>query len=425
MRIGYFLSGFPLFSETFVLNQLTGMLDRGHEIHIHAQARPQDQPVHPQVETYGLLTRTTWAIPVPRSRLRRARTAVRLLASAHAGQRRVLLRALDVRRYGREATSLQLFYDAAGVSGIGPFDVLHCQFGVVGPMVARLRDIGALAGPLVVSFRGWDATLYPASRPGIFRDLFARADRVLPVSEALARRLVDLGCERRKISVLHSGINCRRFMFAERRRAPGEPTRLLTVGRLVEKKGIPIAIEAVARLLREGASLEYIVAGEGPLRSALEAQIAAHGISHAVRLVGWKSQAEVIALLAAAHVFVLPCVTSASGDQEGIPNSLKEAMAVGLPVVSTIPAGIPELVEDGVSGFLVPERDIDRLADRLGLLLREPERWPSMGRAGRARVEAAFDIESLNDELERIYRALAAGAATEGAEPASPSRLRA
>jgi colanic acid/amylovoran biosynthesis glycosyltransferase len=110
--------------------------------------------------------------------------------------------------------------------------------------------------------------------------------------------------------------------------------------------------------------------------------------------------------LAQADVLVAASVTAADGDEEGIPNVLKEAMASGMPVVGTRHAGIPELVEDGISGWLVPERDVAALAAALARLAAEPERWASMGRAGRAKVEREYDIHRLNDRFAGMLETL-------------------
>ena len=127
-----------------------------------------------------------------------------------------------------------------------------------------------------------------------------------------------------------------------------------------------------------------------------------------VHLLGWKSHEEVIRLLQGAHILVAPSVTAKDGDQEGIPNAIKEAMALGLPVIGTQHSGIPEIVEDGVSGFLVPERDVDVLADRLSFLIDHSEKWAGMGRAGRARVERHYDVKILNDRLVELYKQVCA-----------------
>ncbi len=181
----------------------------------------------------------------------------------------------------------------------------------------------------------------------------------------------------------------------------------MTIARLVEKKGVAYAIEAVARLVSSGKRITYdVIGGDGGLRRDLERLIEDLGVWAYVRLLGWKNHDEVLRLLQNAHILVAPSVTATNGDQEGIPNVIKEAMALGLPVISTLHSGIPELVEDGKSGFLVPERDVDSLADRLAYLIDHPERWPEMGQLGRKYVEEHYDINTLNDSLVEIYQRL-------------------
>ena len=129
-------------------------------------------------------------------------------------------------------------------------------------------------------------------------------------------------------------------------------------------------------------------------------------VDEVVKLLGHRDREESIEILAKSHVFVAGSVTALNGDQDGPLNTLKEAMAMGLPVISTQHGGIPELVADGVSGFLVPERDPGAMFDRLAHLIEHPEMWAEMGRAGRAAVEERYDIKKLNDDLIEIYRGL-------------------
>jgi len=185
-------------------------------------------------------------------------------------------------------------------------------------------------------------------------------------------------------------------------------TQIVIIGRLVEKKGIGYALQAISRVIAAGRALSCTIIGAGPLRGALERLIGELGIGAHVRMIGSKSHDEVMQVMAQSHILVAPSVTAADGDEEGIPNTLKEAMAMGLPVISTLHAGIPELVENGVSGFLVPERDAEALAERLQRLVDHPETWTAMARAGRCRIEAEFDIDRLNDELLILYQGVLA-----------------
>jgi colanic acid/amylovoran biosynthesis glycosyltransferase len=145
------------------------------------------------------------------------------------------------------------------------------------------------------------------------------------------------------------------------------------------------------------------IIGEGPLRDRIAQEIAARGLSDSALLLGPRAHEEVAAEMAAAHLFILPSRTAPDGDKEGIPNALMEAMASGLPVLSTRHAGIPECVEDGVSGLLVPEGNPAALAEGLCRLIETPASWPALARAGRARIETEFNRETQARRLVSLY----------------------
>jgi colanic acid/amylovoran biosynthesis glycosyltransferase len=272
-----------------------------------------------------------------------------------------------------------------------------------------------LGGELVVAFRGADTTKYVARRgPRVYARTFRQARLLLPVCDFLARRLVDLGAAPERVVVHRTGIDLRRWPYREREPPRDGRLRLVTVGRLVEKKGIEHVLRAMRILLDRGVDVEYRILGDGPRRARLAALAAELGVEDRLTLHGRHGQEAVRDGLERADVLVAASVTAADGDEEGIPNVLKEAMAMGLPVVGTRHAGIPELIEDGVSGFLVPERDEAALADALQRLAREPEGWTAMGRAGRAKIEMEYDIDRLNDRL--------AGLLEDLIRPEAPSR---
>lgn len=390
---------FPTLSETFILNQITGLVDAGIDVDIFARSPGHDDAVHRDVLAYRLMDRTRY-LRTPRSRPGR-------LAAALAVWRypALALRCLE-RRRGR-AASLALAHAATTVHRRGPHDVVHCQFGQFGLKAMTLRELGVLPGRILVAFRGADLTVDPDVEG--YRMLFQVADRVLPVCDAFRHRLVEMGCDPGKIRVHRSGIDLSRFEFVERSRSPGEGYRLLTIARLVEKKGVAYGIRAVALLKQAGQDVTLTIVGDGPLREELERLSVELDVRDRIRFTGALAHEAVLKVVLDAHVLVAPSHTGEDGDQEGIPNVLKEAMATGLPVVSTFHSGIPELVEDGVSGFLVPERDSEALANRLLHLLNNRERWAAMGRAGRNRVEAEYDIRALNRQLIELYRDVLSG----------------
>jgi len=407
VNVAFFLTDpFPVVSETFILNQVTGLIDRGHDVRIFAR-RPAEGPVHADVTRYGLAARTThWPELGAGAPVRALRGA--LLLARHAGALPSLARTLDVPRFGRAARSLNLLAWATPFAPRRAFDAIICHFGWSGRAAAMLQDAGVLRGPIATFFHGADVSLREETSPSTYARLFERGALFLPISEHWRAKLVGMGCPVERTCVHRMGIDCRRFVPRERSLESGAPVRLISVSRLVEKKGVECGIRAVAALAARGRHVHYEIVGDGPLRPSLERLIGDLAVADRVTLRGWLAQDEVLRAYQRAHLTVAPSVTGANGDQEGIPVALMEAMALGMPVVSTYHSGIPELVEDGVSGRLVPERDVDALAAAIEALIDAPERWAAIGRAGRQRVEEAFDVDRLNDELVERLEALRA-----------------
>jgi colanic acid/amylovoran biosynthesis glycosyltransferase len=162
-------------------------------------------------------------------------------------------------------------------------------------------------------------------------------------------------------------------------------------------------IQAMAEVTKRFPNIEYKIIGDGPLRRTLEDLIKELRITDTVKLLGWKQQEELVKFLTEADILLAPSVTSLDGDQEGIPVVLMEALAQGLPVVSTYHSGIPELVHDKKSGLLVQERDVNSLVEKLELLLGNQESWAEMGKAGLKHVKENYEINTLNDQLVNLY----------------------
>ena len=405
MRVAFVVDSFGELSETFIMNQIRGVIERGHEVDIFACSPSPHISFDAAVADDTLRTRVRY-LPTPASLWRRGRYIVGTVMRHSRIAPTLCRRSFNVLRYGRMAASGRLYCSATPFMESGPchYDVIHCQFGPLGRLALRLRQIGALHGALVTAFRGYDASKYLRSRPHAYDALFREGEAFLPVSRALAHQLIERGCPASRTEVHHSGIDCQRFQYRARTNDTNKPVRLVTVARLVEKKGIDYAIDAVARLAHDGHAVEYDIIGDGPRRAQLEERIGARGLESRVRLLGWRQPDDVGALLDQAHILIAPSVTASDGDQEGIPNALKEAMAMGMPVVATRHGGNAELVEHGVSGLLAPERDAAALSMCIAELIATPECWPAMGRAGRRKVETEFDARQLSVSLDEVYR---------------------
>lgn len=406
MKVAFLVGEFPSLSETFILNQITGLIDRGVQVDIYATKPKKEIKIHPEVEQYNLLDRTYYYPHIPKSYLRRFLKGIGLFFANFFKEPIILWRSLNVFKYQKNATSLRLLYTVIPFLGKRPhYDIIQCHFGSEGLKGMELREIGAIQGKLCTIFHGLDLSGHLKKYGDCLYDrLFEKGDLFLPISSYWENKLIKLGCDDDKIIVHRMGIDCQKFMFTPRQPEPDSSIRLVSIARLVEKKGIEYGIRAVAKFSQFYPKIQYDIIGNGELRESLEKLIEKLKVEKIIKLMGWKKRQDVIEILNKSDALLAPSITSNKGDKEGIPVVLMEAMAMGLPVISTYHSGIPELVEDGISGFLVPERDVDGIVEKLSYLIENPKMWSAMGRAGRQRVEDKYDMNKLNDELIQIYK---------------------
>lgn len=407
MRVAYFLNDFPSMSQTFVLNQITGLIDLGAEVEIFSFRKNPSDTVHEIVYRYGLLEKVTYIHGMRAKRAHRATAIVKKIFT-RGGFKNLLpvLKGLNIVKFGRVAHTLQLSADIIQITGNRSFDIVHCQFGTIANRVLNLIEAGGLSGKLVTSFRGYDATRYALENPGIYTRLFVKGDHFLPVSQSLSETIKKLGCSQDKITVIHSGITLEHFEYQKDKYPEHGPLKVITVARLVEKKGIEYSIRSIATVADKGKDLLYTIVGDGELLEKLQRLVDQLGVNDRVIFAGWKTHSEVIDLLSDSHILLAPSITATDGDQEGIPNVMKEAMAMGLPVIGTIHGGTPELVQHEKTGFLVAERDSESMADYLLELCNKPDIWPGLCRQARQFIELEFDSLKLNQKLLNLYHDL-------------------
>ncbi|ELT9863592.1 colanic acid biosynthesis glycosyltransferase WcaL [Escherichia coli] len=406
MKVGFFLLKFPLSSETFVLNQITAFIDMGFEVEIVALQKGDTQNTHAAWTKYNLAARTRWLQDEPTGKVAKLRhRASQTLRGIH---RKNTWQALNLKRYGAESRNLILSAICGQVAKPLHADVFIAHFGPAGVTAAKLRELGVIRGKIATIFHGIDIS----SREVLnhytpeYQQLFRCGDLMLPISDLWAGRLQKMGCPREKIAVSRMGVDMTRFS-PRPVKAPATPLEIISVARLTEKKGLHVAIEACRQLKELGVAFRYRILGIGPWERRLRTLIEQYQLEDVIEMPGFKPSHEVKAMLDDADVFLLPSVTGADGDMEGIPVALMEAMAVGIPVVSTLHSGIPELVEADKSGWLVPENDARALAQRLAAFsqLDTDELAPVVKRA-REKVEHDFNQQVINRELASLLQAL-------------------
>ena len=289
------------------------------------------------------------------------------------------------------------------------FDLLHAHFGpasmyALGP--AMLFDL-----PLVVTYHGYDVPLLSSQqrlRPRYWRYwalsplMLRRVDRFLPASDELARMLIELGAPAERVHVWRLGVTIPSEWTP---RALHDDPRVVMIGRFVEKKGFDVGLRAFARLAARFPRAVLQIVGDGPGRANLEAIIAQEQLGGRVQFLGVLPHAEVFATLERADVLMAPSNVDSVGNRESGLLVIKEAAARGVPAVGTIHGGIPEIIDDAITGFLVPERDVETLADRLGRLLQDAALRRTMGIAARAKMEREYNIIDRVRVLEQHYDA--------------------
>jgi len=403
--VGIVTGSFPSPSETFVVNLVTGIVEGGLDPRVFALSEGPDWDAGP----HTFADRTVAAPGLSPSLLGRVISLPPLvLANRRHLDRLGRVFALMARgalpRTPRVVQAAALFLN----TDVPP--VLHCQFGPYGRLLVGLRDAGIVEARIVTHFRGNDVTGYVRRHgPRVYDRLFARGDYFLAVSAALRDRLLALGCPAERTALCRSGVDLDAFPFRPPAEDPlAEPVRLITIGRLVEKKGTEYAVRAAALLRERGHDVTLDILGDGRLRDRLGELIESLGIEASVRLLGALPHDAVRDRLDAADICLAPSVTAKDGDEEGLANSIKEAMAVGVPVIATDHGGTAELVADGVTGCLVAERDAAALADRVAWLIDHPAARQRIATAGRQAVEDGFDNRAIVTELVELYRRLGA-----------------
>ncbi len=284
--------------------------------------------------------------------------------------------------------------------------LLHIYFGHTAVHLRPL--IKAFPHPVVVSFHGADAGVgmdKPAHLAAM-REVFEFATVVQARSESLLEDLAKLGCPREKLRLQRTGIPLEEWTFVQRDEPRDHSLRILQSCRLIEKKGVDVTLKAFAELLRSHPRAKLVIAGSGPSQHGLESLAADLGIASCVRFTAFLKQEQLREEVYRSHFFVHPSRTSADGNREGIPNSMLEAMASGLPVIATRHGGIPEAVSDGESGLLVAENDVAGLAAAMSRVISDATLAASLASGGRRSVEEKFDRVKNIQRLEACYLGL-------------------
>ncbi|MEJ6395920.1 glycosyltransferase [Gymnodinialimonas sp. 2305UL16-5] len=381
MKICFSVTSFPLLSQTFVLSQVLYAVRDGHEVTV---ACSSIGPSAALSEDQRDALRDVKVVQWPPSE------------SAIFDYLPIGLKNRIAARRSRDAW--RRLIDA---------DLIIAHFGYRGATVARAQHDWPNRPPLVTFFHGRDVSVeFRRNKLKKYQNLFADGDLFLTVNRAFADRLLEGGAPSARVRPHHLGIPVSRYTFSQSPRQT--PLRLVSVCRLVEKKGINVALDALAKLSKDHPEIDWCfdIGGDGPLEPDLRDQANRLGIAGHVEFLGPLKHDETLRRIAEADIMLLPSVTAPDGDQEGIPVTLMEAMALGTAVCTTRHSGIPELVTHGETGLLSDEHDAACLAANIYRLA--SAEGPDLTQAARQKVERDFNEDRQNALLLDLCRDLIA-----------------
>ncbi len=402
MKIAFFVDSFPSISQTFIIDQICALLDSGHEVDIYAKFDSGDRKVHSKVKEYQLHEKVKYLMP--RNKLVRLIRGVFLILINFFLKPVKVIKSLNFLKYGDVALSGRLFYSVISLSGL-KYDIIQCHFGPSGVTAVFLRELGLIEGKIITAFHGYDISRFLIKNPvKVYKELFERGDFFVPACKYFAQRLEEFGVNSQKIQVHPMGVDTDNFKYIERQTGVDSKTKIITIGRLVEKKGYEYVIKAVAELKKSRTDFVYRIVGDGPLRKSLESLADELDVSDLIEFFGSVDSTKVLELLYDSDIFVLTSVTAENGDQEAMPVVIKEAAATGLPVIVSEHSGLPEAAIEGKTGFIVPEKNNGLLAERINYLMDNPQECIRMGREGRELVVQKYKSSRLNQQLINLYK---------------------
>jgi glycosyltransferase involved in cell wall biosynthesis len=413
-QIGYLLRSYPRLSQTFILNEILALEQVGVAIQIFALTNPREKIVQMQVSQIQAPVHyldESMEPQNPRHRLRE-----------HA----------EVARRHLKGYLRSLFYVAThpkidqGYTASNRWECFLLAVHLVYLLLTNERETGKKVDhmhahfahdPALIAYLVYHMTGIPYSFTAHARDLYQIHEDVLTDRIQQSRAVITCcganleylnqlaPSERSKFSLIYHGVNLEDFqtLVNPDGSSTSENPIILSVGRLVEKKGFQDLLQALLIVKGTGQRFRCVIYGDGPLYQQLEGWIQEHDLADQVKLMGDITQQELISIYQTADLFALTPIQTEDGDRDGIPNVLLEAMAVGLPVITTAVAGIPELVEDNWNGRMFKQHDVEGISSGILELLRNPEQRRQFGEAGSKKVREQFDVAQAAKRLKTLF----------------------
>ncbi|KKL47261.1 hypothetical protein LCGC14_2337320, partial [marine sediment metagenome] len=371
MKILVITDTFPKLSETFVINHITALIERGHDVQILARRTPEEPKVHTNVREYELLEKTLY-FDLPKNHLARLLATPKAILSSSRSIS--VIKELNPLRYGFGVLTLQALFRSKDLP-MQHFDLIHCHYGTIAWTCLFLKD--TYNAPLITSFHGCDLERVGKWGRFLYLHLFRYGDGFVANSDYTQKLLVDIGCPPEKIEKIPV-IALERGVRPNRKILDSTVVTILTVARLDKAKGIQFCLYAIKNLRNQGYNLRYVIVGDGYYRRNLEKISAEIGLNDITHFTGWLDQNEVFEHYQKADIFVIASYNRE--ETQGL--VIQEAQQHGLVVVGSNICGIPEGLNWGKAGLLFGPENVEDLVAKFKSLLDTPEYARSLAQAG-------------------------------------------
>lgn len=399
LKIAIIINTFPGQSQIFIHNMIAGLMDEGHTVDIYSTNINDELYQHTIVDQYRMMDRVhRYGGKLPRKKWFRIFALLNHLLR-YPFSLCAIWKTLRISKPGK----LDFFLKYRAFFQKRRYDIIHPQFLRECSMVYRLRGVGVLQGKVFTSVRGFDLSHWlPSQKENPLPEMIRNGCRFLSVSEQFKEELIDKGCAAERVHVVPSGMDISKLDFQPGEISRNQKIRCVSVGRLVEKKGHIYGIKVVQELRNRGYDVDYEIIGDGYLKDDIMQLIRDLDADNWVTITEAIPHNEIIKKLRHKDLLLAPHVTAENGDREGVPNSIKEAMALGLPVFATRHSGIPELITDGENGFLSDEKDINGMADDVAKVI-DNGIVPEVLERAREKVVQKYDQNKVTDRLMEVY----------------------
>ncbi len=408
LNIAIILGPFPTVSETFIVNQITALIDKGHNVKIYSSRKRKEDKVHKNVQAYNLLENVVYKEKPPVGKLKRVYGFLRLIF-IHFSQLNwdLLFQSLDFSKYGKKALNLEVFYERKFFILNKKFDVVHVHFATQAVNIAKYKSQGFLKqAKLVVSFHGFD--INPSKiefYQSFYKQLFIETDHFTVNTIYTKEILLKANPSLTNVTILPESLDTVLFKRKEKKNQATEKFTIVYCGRLVPFKGSLLLPLIVKELINRGHNRIILkIIGGGELEKQLQNEIEKLDLTREIELVGVLTQDEIISIFNEANVFLLPGVYEPDGRAENQGLVIQEAQAMELPVVVSDVGGMKYGLLPDITGFVVAENDINGFADSLETLIKDPRKAEEMGKQGRKYVEDNYNSKDIVDKLVTLFK---------------------